>query len=270
MSGLAKAIWAAVGVLSAAPAFAADLAPPPAPAPMPMPALSDWHYEASLDGFAPSLNVGMGIRNLPVLPVSANIFQLLPLLEGYVPASFAAYNDNFIVGLSLFWVRLGVVKGGDGVFGVNAGLTLNETSATAYGGVRIPTANPDWRVYATLGARYFNVNGSLELQSNFGGGYSRFASQGRSWAAPIAGVTARHKIDDKWFIDFLANAGGWSGSATAQAFGAVGYKWNQSLSTSLGYRVFYEYYQGAANRGNGTFRFQEYLYGPQFTTTYTF
>ena len=269
MRSLANAILVAVGILSTAPALAADLAPPPAPAPIPMPALSDWHYEVSLDGWAPSLNVGMGIRSLPVLPVSANIFQILPHLEGYLPVSAVAYNDNFIVGLSLFWVRLGLLKSGDRDFGANAGLTINETAAAAYGGVRLPTAAPDWSVYATLGARYFNVNGSLELQVPLGG-YSRFASQSRSWADPFAGVTARHRIDDKWFIDFEADAGGWSGSATALAFGAVGYKWNQSLTSSVGYRVLYEYYQGAANSGNGTFRFQQYLYGPQFTTTYTF
>ena len=38
---------------------------------------------------------------------------------------------------------MGLLKGSEGVFGVNAGLTLNETLATAYGGVRIPTANPN-------------------------------------------------------------------------------------------------------------------------------
>jgi len=267
MRDLTKAVWAAAGMLAAAPAFAADLAQPPAP--IPMPALSDWHYEVSLDGWAPSLNVSMGIRSLPSVPVSANIFQILPHLEGYVPASFEAYNDNFIVAASLFWVRLGLLKSGDRDFGANAGLTINETSATAYGGVRIPTASPDWRVYATLGARYFNVNGSLELQIPFAG-FSRFASQGKCWADPIAGVTARHRIDDNWFIDFVANAGGWSGSGTALGFAALGYKWNQSFSTSLGYRVFYEYEQADANRGNGTFRFQQYLYGPQFTATYAF
>ena len=235
-----------------------------------MPALSDWHYEVSLDGWAPSLNADMGIRTFRALPVSANIFQILPLLEGYIPASAVAYNDNFILSASIFWVRLGVVKGGDGPLGVNAGVTLNETAAAAYGGVRIPTANTDWRVYATLGARYFNINGSLDLQTNLGGGYSRVASQGRSWVDPIAGVRARHRIDDKWFIDFETDAGGYSGSATALAYGAVGYKWNQSLTSSAGYRVFYEYYQGAAVSGNGSFRFQQTLYGPQFDTTLTF
>ena len=189
--------------------------------------LSDWHFQASLDGWAPSLNVGMGIRTLPVLPVEANIFQLLPLLEGYVPVSAAAYNENFIVGASLFWVRLGASKAVRDTFGANAGLTINETSVAAYGGVRLPTAS-DWRVYATLGARYFDINGSVELQGPFVG-FSRSASQGRDWVDPFVGVKARHRIDDKWFIDFEANAGGYHGSAAALGFGAVGYKWNQCL-----------------------------------------
>jgi hypothetical protein len=272
MRGLAKAILVSAGLLCSAPTFAADLpTKKPAPAPIPEPALpSTWHFEATIDGWAPSLNASLGVRNLPALPAYANIFQLLPHLEGFVPVSVVAYNDNFIVGLSLFWVRLGLIKGGEGAFsGVNAGLTLNETFATATGGVRIPTASPDWSVYGVVGARYFNVNGSLELQTNFGG-YSRFASQGKEWVDEIVGVKARHRIDDKWFIDFEANAGGYHGSANALAYGAVGYKWNQSLTTSLGYRVFYVYYRTGAISGNGTFRFQETLFGPQFNVTYTF
>src|SRR5271166_1385535 len=170
MKFVARAIFVAVGVASAAPAFAADLAQPPAPAPIPMPALSDWHFEATLDGWAPSLSASLGVRNLPAFPVYANVFQILPRLEGIVPVSVVAYNDNFIVGADLLWVRLGLLKEGPGPFGVNAGITLNETIATAYGGVRIPTANPDWRVYGILGARYFNVNGSIDLQTNFFGG----------------------------------------------------------------------------------------------------
>ena len=94
-------------------------------------------------GWASSLSASLGVRNLPGLPVYANIFQLLPHIEGIVPVSVVAYNDNFIVGADLFWVRLGLIKGGPGPFGVNAGLTHNETLATAYGGVRIPTVNPD-------------------------------------------------------------------------------------------------------------------------------
>jgi hypothetical protein len=71
-------------------------------------------------------------------------------------------------------------------------------------------------------------------------------------------------------VEFETDAGGYSKSATALGYGGVGYKWNQSLRTSLGYRVFYAYYQGPANVGKGSFRFQESLYGPQFNTTFTF
>jgi hypothetical protein len=271
------ALAAAAGLIAAflvagGAAFAADLpTKKPAPPPIPEPVLpSTWHFEAALAGWAPSLNASLGVRSLPALPVYANIFQLLPLLEGYVPVSVVAYNDTFIVGADLFWVRLGVVKGGPGPFGVNAGITLNETLATGYGGVRIPTANPDWSVYGILGARYLNVNGSLDLQTNFLGGYSKVASQEKEWVDEIAGVKARRRIDDKWFLDFEGDVGGYHGSATAQGYGAVGYKWNQSLTTSVGFRVLYAYYQTAANSGNGTFRFQETLWGPEFDTAYAF
>ncbi|MGO9420393.1 hypothetical protein [Roseiarcus sp.] len=135
--------------------------------------------------------------------------------------------------------------------------------------MRIPTENPDWRVYATLGARYFNLNGSLDLQAPFGG-YSRTASQGKEWVDEIVGVKARHRIDDKWFLDFEGDVGGYHGSATALGYGAVGYKWSQSLTTSLGFRVFYAYYQTPANSGGGSFRFNETLCGPQTNVTYTF
>ena len=257
MRGISRAIAIALGALVSLPALAADLpTKKPAPEPVPLPALpSTWHFEATIDGWAPSLSASLGVRNLPALPVYANIFQLLPHLEGYIPVSLVAYNDNFIVGADLLWVRLGLVKGGPGPFGVNAGLTINETAATAYGGLRIPTANPDWRVYAILGARYFNVNGSIDLQAPFGG-YSRFASQGKEWVDEIVGVKARHRIDDKWFVDFEGDVGGYHGSATAQGYGAIGYKWSQSLTTSVGYRILYAYYQTPANRGGGSFRFQ--------------
>jgi hypothetical protein len=263
-------LFLAVG-LSAAPAGAADLSTKKlAPAPVPVPALpSRWHFEATLDGWAPSLSTSLGVRNLPALPVYANVFQILPHIEGIIPVSLVAYNDNFIVGADLFWVRLGLLKGGPGPFGVNAGITVNQTIAAAYGGVRIPTANPDWRIYAILGVRYLNVNGSLELQARFAG-YSRFASQGKEWVDEIVGVKARHRIDDKWFTDFEGDVGGYHGSATAQGYGSIGYKWSQSITMSVGYRVIYVYYQTPANSGGGSFRFNENMHGPEFDTTYVF
>ena len=164
----------------------------------------------------------------------------------------------------------GTFTPGEGAFGgVNAGVVLNQTVASAYGGVRIPTPSPDWSIYGILGARYFNLNNTINLQVPVAG-FNRSTSQGKDWADEIVGEKARHRIDDKWFLDFQFDAGGYSGSATAQAYGMVGYKWNQSLTTSAGFRVFYAYYQTAANSGNGSFRFQQTLWGPELDVTYTF
>jgi hypothetical protein len=101
-------------------------------------------------------------------------------------------------------------------------------------------------------------------------GFDRSTSQGKTWADEIVGVKARYRIDDKWSLLFETDAGGYSRSATAQVYGAVAYKWNQYLTTRVGGRVLYVYYQTAANSGNGTFRVQETIWGPTVDTTLTF
>jgi hypothetical protein len=265
-----------VATLCGAPTMAADLSKPDLPTKkelVPPELPSTWHFEATLDGWSPNMIVDSGIRTFPPFPVSANFFQLLQHLEGILPVSALAYNDNFIVGASVFWVRLGHLNGnfapGDGSLGgINAGLTVNQTIANFFGGVRIPTA-PDWSLYGTLGARVINFNGSLDLSVPVVG-FSKTASEGKTWADPVLGLRGRHRIDDKWSVEFETDAGGLSKSATAQAYGGVAYKWNQYLTSSAGYRVFYAYDQSPADSGSGTFRFQQYLYGPQFNTTLTF
>jgi hypothetical protein len=87
MRGLSKVVLVGIGMLSAAPTIAADLPTPPAPAPIPTPALSDWHFEATLDGWAPNMSVNSGLRTFPTLPVYANFFKLLEHLEGIIPIS---------------------------------------------------------------------------------------------------------------------------------------------------------------------------------------
>ena len=115
------------------------------------------------------------------------------------------------------------------------------------------------------------MNGSIEVQAPLAG-YSRLASQGKDWVDEIVGVKARQRIDDRWFIDCEGDVGGYHDSATAQGYGAVGYKWNQSLTSSAGFRVVYVYYQTRrANSGDGSFRFNRNAVGATVhRLTYTF
>jgi hypothetical protein len=255
---------------SPAPAFAADLAAP-APTPAPPAAPKDWQFELTLDGWAPSLASNVGVLNFPTASANVGFFTLLDHLQGLFPGSFVAYNNNFILGADVFWYRLGASAAfGPGVFGgVNASETLNETFATAYGGVRLPIASPNLSVYGIIGARYFNLNASLTLNAPVVG-FSRSVSQGKDWVDEIVGLTARYRIDDKWFLKFEADGGGYSGSGTWQVFPAVGYNWNPSITTSLGFRALYAYEQTPARIGNGSFRFQETMYGPELDVSYNF
>jgi hypothetical protein len=264
----------AIALASSAPVLAADL-PSPAPPPPPLPAANAWHFEATVDGWAPSVSASVGVLRFPTTSVQANVFQLLQHLEGIVPLSFVAYNDNFILGADLFWVRAGLSSTfgglpGPGNFGgVNASVTLSQTIATGYGGVRLPIASPALSVFGILGARFFDVSNSVTLQTPVIG-FSRSASQSKDWADPIIGIYARYRIDDKWFVNLQADGGGYSGSATWQVYPSVGYRWNPSFTTTLGYRALYIYEQSAASIGNGSFRFHETLYGPEVNLTLNF
>jgi hypothetical protein len=271
MFGPVRSLAIAVALAFSAPAFAADLLPttkaPPAPAPAPQ----DWHFELTLDGWAPSLSANIGVLNLPTTSAEVGFFKILQHLEGIVPVSFVAYNNNFILGADLFWTRLGVTSSfGPGTFGgIHANTTLNQTFATAYGGVALPIASPNLNVYGTVGVRFFNVNTTIDLNTPVPG-FNPSVSDGKSWADPIVGINARYKIDDKWSLKMEGDGGGYPGSGTWQAFGAVSYKWTQQISSSVGFRALYLYDQTGAKFGNGSFRMSQTLYGPELDLTYAF
>jgi len=245
----------------------------PAPEPAPMTISSGWHFEATLDGWAPSLWSNIGVRRFPVASVYANVFTILRHLEGIVPLSAVAYNDNFVVGADLFWTRVGL-NGSFGrangpLGGVGVDLTVNQTFFTGYGGVRLPIASTSLSLYGIVGARLIDVNAALNLNANVGNlGVS--ASEGKTWADPIIGLFARYRFNDKWVLKFEADGGGYSGSATAQVFGALGYNWTPNITSSVGLRYLYAYEQTSANAGDGSFRFQQTMFGPEFDTSINF
>ncbi len=274
MLNFASKALIALGLLSSAPVLAADLpSVKEAPVFTLAPAPSDWRFEATINGWAPSLLVNTGFARLPSTSASIGFFTLLRHLYGNVPVSFTARNDTFITGLDLYWVRLGAnahfnVEPGSPFGGVNAGLTMGQTILTGFGGVKIPFGSPNFSLYGIVGARFVNLNESLGLDVPVVG-FAQYASITRNWADPIAGVVVRNKFDDKWFADGELDVGGTGGSATWQAFGAVGYNWTPSISSTLGFRALYLYDQ-QYNQFGGSFRIHETLYGPQSTITYKF
>ncbi len=54
-----------------------------------------------------------------------------------------------------------------------------------------------------------------------------------------------YDINDRWFVNALADVGGFNvgSKITAQGFGSVGYRWTQNISTAIGYRAIYTDYE---------------------------
>ncbi|MFY9968997.1 MAG: hypothetical protein WAK41_06250 [Roseiarcus sp.] len=271
MRGVAKAIWVAVGLLAGAPGFAADLpTKKSAPAPVPVPAIpSTWRYEITGYGWASSIAGSTGFGALPTLPYYASFGKVLEHFQGAFMGSVVARNDMFIGGIDFVWARIGgsaVLQNQDNVlYGGKTDLTLNEAFITAFGGVRVPLGVPNLDLYGTVGARNFYSGTKLTVSGPFGL-FNGTESVNKDWIMPVGGFAAQYRFDDRWFMNTLADLGGWSDSATGQALSSVGYNWTQNISTTLGYRVMYTY----THQDTGTnlafqprsFRYQQWMYGP--------
>lgn len=274
MSKSSRAALLASILVFSAPVLAADLPSfKDGPELSTVSAPNDWRFEATINGWAPSLQVNTGVGRLPSASANVGFFKLLDHLYGNVPLSFTARNDNFIASLDLYWVRVGAnahfnVLPGSPFGGVNAGLTFGETILTGYGGVKIPFGSPSFSLYAIAGARFVNLNESLGLGAPVVG-FDRYFSLTKNWVDPIVGLALRNKFDDKWYADGEIDVGGTGGSATYQFFGAVGYNWTQAIATTVGFRALYLYNQQYNDLG-GSFRIHQTLLGPQVQVTYKF
>jgi hypothetical protein len=261
--------------LCGAPAVAADLpTKKPAPEEIVAPALpSTWHYEITGYGWGTDLAGQAGVGPFPTSPFFINFLKILEHFQGGLMTSFVARNDNFIAGIDVILSRIG---GGtnfrdptSALFGDHGNLTLTQGIFTAFGGLRIPVGPPNLQLYGTAGVRYFYSRTALDLSFPVSGFPSAGFAITKNWADPVAGLAAHYAINDKYFINFLADMGGLSNSATGQVLGSVGYNWTPSFSTTLGYRVLYTYFRDESGPLHD-YRYQSWMYGPFAGAKYTF
>jgi hypothetical protein len=272
------AALAVLAGLCVAPAAASDLPAPDLPTKKPAPELvapalpSSWRFEITGYGWGADLSGEAGVGPFPSSPFFINFLKLLEHFQGGLMTAFVARNDTFIAGLDVLLSRIG---GGtnfrdptSALFGDHATLTLTQAIVTAFGGVRIPVGPPNLELYGTIGARYFYMRTALDLSFPVTGFSPHFALT-KNWADPVAGLVAHYAINDKWFVNFLADMGGLDNSATGQVLGSVGYNWTSSISTTLGYRALYTYERQISGPLRD-FRYQGWMYGPFAGFKYSF
>ncbi|MHB2169105.1 hypothetical protein [Alsobacter sp. R-9] len=250
-----KPLVAAALMFWSGSALAADLpsrAAPPAPAPLPAP--SGWTFQATLYGWATGLNGDIGALYRQPINVNIGFDQIFNDLKGAFMGAVQAKNDTWMFLGDVVWSEIGSKR--ETRFGGQLEYTQTQSILSGYVGYRVPVGAPalDLRVIGGVRGQQLDV----EIQ-HFGvlPAFDRTASATKTWVDPVVGFAFTYTIDKNWFLTGLADVGGFGvGSQfTTQGFAAIGYKWTENISTSIGYRALYTDYK------DGGFVYQTTLHG---------
>lgn len=251
----------------AGPAAAADL--PAIPAPAPVPAAGAWRYQATVYGWATSLNGDVGIRDLPTAPVDVSFIDLLKNLDGALMGSFFASNGEWVILADLVWAKLSQGTSVSAAGGIDFDVGMRQTIASAAIGHMLPSMNPDLDVAATLGVRYQRIKTDVSATS-LAAPVTASLDDTQSWADPTVGLTMHWALNESWFVNGVIDVGGFGvGSKfTSQGYLGVGYWWTKSLTSAVGYRYLYTDYE--ASGSDSGFRYQTTMHGPTVSLAWHF
>ena len=215
--------------------------PPPEPA-APIIA-NDWKFQATFYGWATAIDGKVGVRGLPPASVDVKFSDILKNLDGGVMGSFYATNGKWMVLTDLIAAKLSD-RVNVGPFGGSVKFEQTQVIASGIVGYALPLDIQNLQLSATAGVRYNYLRANFEINpALFPRTFSREGT--KSWADPIVGLSAHYDINGRWFVNALADVGGFGvgSKLTAQGFLAVGYQWTKTISTSIGYRAIYTDYK---------------------------
>jgi len=222
-------------------ASAADIAQEPAP--VVASSTNDWRFQATIYGWLTGMNGDVGVRGLGPARVNLTASDVLSDLDGALMASLAAENDQFLFISDFIFARVsddGTIR--NGALGFD--YTQNQAIVQGLAGYKLPLGIPNLTLSPTVGFRYMYLDADLGI-TPAGSPITLSDGGNKQWIDPTVGLYGHYDITDKWFINALGDIGGFGvgSDLTWQAFGAVGYNWTKTLSTSIGYRAIYEDYE---------------------------
>ncbi|BCP51719.1 hypothetical protein K32_03360 [Kaistia sp. 32K] len=222
------------------PALAADITPTPVE---PVAPVQDWRFQATLYGWAAGVSGDVGVRGLPPQDIDVTAWDALQHLKGAVMGSFGAEYGDWLFLTDLMWVKIG----DDAQVGRNGGsldFVQKQLTASALVGYRLPLDIQNLDLSATAGFRYQRLNVSLDLDAA-DPRFSFDVEGTKQWIDPTIGLSLHYDINERWFINALADVGGFSvgSNFTSQGFATIGYNWTKTISTAIGYRVIYTDYE---------------------------
>ena len=240
-------------LLLAAPAAAADL-PPRVAAMPPVPTMPSWQFQATLYGWATALEGDIGIRYRQPIGVNVDFGDLLKNLKGAFMGAFLAKNDTWMFLGDVMWSKVGAKR--TNRFGGQLEYDQTLGMLSGYVGYRLPVGTPNLDMRVIAGVRGQRITADI---AHYGvlPIFDRSASATKEWLDPVVGLSVQYAIDRNWFVNVIADVGGFGvgSDLTSQGLVTVGYKWTETISTSIGYRALYTDYT------KGGFTYQTTLHG---------
>lgn len=114
------------------------------------------------------------------------------------------------------------------------------------------------------GARVWSVDTTLKLDGGLLA--DREIQDNQNWVDPVVGIKGRYFFGHGFFLNWMGHVGGFSASSdlTWDAFGALGYEFNDTVSAIAGYRHLEVDYE------QGGFEFDVQMSGPVIGATIRF
>jgi opacity protein-like surface antigen len=198
-----------------------------------------WTYRATLYGWVPAMTTSVDTQFGTIEGSgSGSGSSSLSDLQMAFMGTFSAQNGPLGFAADLLYADLSNTQAtpfnlfGDATVGVQL------SALSAYALYRVSGASP---VLVDLGGgfRTYDLNLAVDLSAGSGalGQPATSQSYEARWTDPLLAARLTVPLNEKWFLDGFADFGGVSSdSQTYQVYGGVGYKFNPSWSTQLGYR----------------------------------
>ncbi len=251
----------------ALPVHAADMFPTKA---NPVPPRVDEAWRAQVTAYAWATGISGYVKPLatgpitPTVRIDKSFGDLLSDLDGAVFAHGTLRYGRLVLLGDFTWARVSEQRSGTVLgFGVSAGATVTQTSATLMAGYTV-VQQPSLAVDVLGGTRIFAIKASAFATLPIFGAISQSVSE--SWVDPIVGARLRANISPRWSVIVYGDYGGFGvgSESTWQLVGTLNYQATRNLFLSAGYR-----YMAFDYRSDGRI-LDINMYGPLLGATWRF
>lgn len=222
-----------LGVVTSAPAYAADIAQPVLPA---MPVADDgWTFAVSSYFWGAGMSGNVGQFGLPAVHLESDFGDILKDLDFAFMAIGEARNDRFSIFGDVMYTKISTGSGTPlGIAAASVDLT-SETFAGLFGAGYSILQDERGNLDLVAGARVWHASSELSFTGGLLDGVSR--SDAATWVDAMTGFRGRYFLADSVYLSGWGLIGAGQADLDWDVAATLGYQFNDRISAVAGYRA---------------------------------